>query len=468
LSFSRTLALDDTRANELAQSLAFGYQSRQPPLYEWLLWTSQQIFGTGLPSHLALRYSLIAALGYSAFLATRAAIRDQRWAAIASLSLVASYPVGWTFHEWATQTILLSIACFLTIAAAIRHLREPSLRTSVELGLAIGLGLLAKFSYPLFLGGLLLAALSMPEARARLADRRLLISLAVAALVILPYAAWLFAVRGNIAGSVAHAMIQTAQPHVVRVALGLKRLATSLPLFLLPWIAFVALLAPAAFRKSAGSAPGMPERLAGRTMAFAALLAALGVVAIGATNIGERYMHAILMIAPVYVFARVARLAPAEETQRRFVVLILAAAIVVLGIRFLNFIDNGFTRRASKPAFIPYEAFARALNERGLADGTAVAVLVRDAGNLRAFLPNLRVMSPETYRLLPPPRRPSDDRSCILIWVDGLEIEARAMAPLDGRPIERIAVRGEPSIFGAPRSASWLVARLDPATPVCR
>jgi hypothetical protein len=470
LSVSRTLALDDARASELVQSLELGYQARQPPLYEWLLWCSQQVFGTGLPSHIVLRYSLIAALGYAAFIATRTAVRDERWAAVASLSLVASYPVGWTFHDWGTQTILLCIACFLTLAAAIRYLENPGLRTSVWLGLAIGFGLLAKFSYPLFLGGLLLSALSLPDARRRLADLRLLLTLAIAVAMILPFLAWLIAVHASIAGAVAEAMVQHGLPHFVRALVGLGRLLLSMPLFLLPWIALVALLAPGAFRRryASATAAALPEELTGRAMAFAALLSMIGILLIGATNIGERYMHAILIATPVYVFARVERLAPGEERIRRFAVFAVVAAFIGLGMRVLVYTDTGLTRRAERRAMIPYESLTRSLAERGLADGTAISPGIRDAGNLRAFLPSLRVMSPESYRLVRPPRRPADDRSCILIWELDLEDGARLLAPIEGLPRERFEAASPPSIFGAPRRSVWEMVRLDPASPVCR
>jgi hypothetical protein len=470
LILSPTLALDDARASELVQSLELGYQARQPPLYEWLLWGSQQIFGTELPSFLVLRYILIALLGYSVFAATRVAVRDERWAAVASLSLVASYPVGWLFHEAMTQSILLSIACFATLATGIRYLQAPSWRTSAWLGAAIGFGLLTKFSYPLMLGGLLLAALSLRDTRVRLASRYLLLAAAVAIAMILPYVAWLFAVRGDVAGAVAFAMVQTPQPHVVRALIGMGKLLGSLPLFLLPWIAFIALLAPAAFRRADASAPaaGLPERLAGRTLIFAALLAIAGVAVIGATNIAERYMHAILIVAPVYVFSRVERLTPGESSLRRFGVFFVGAAIVVFGVRMLVYVDTGVTERADRHVLINYEAFTRALAERGLANGTAVALAIRDAGNVRAFLPALRVMSPDSFRLARPARRPADDKSCILIWEAGWEPRARQLAPIDTLPKERFEAQSTPSVLGRPRTDAWVVARLDPASPVCR
>ena len=100
-----------------------------------------------------------------------------------------------------------------------------------------------------------------------------------------------------------------------------------------------------------GLPPGMAERLALRTMMIAAMLAAIGVAAIGATNVAERYMHAILIVAPVYLFARVARLAPQRQWQpiRRFAVFMLSAAVVILAVRFAAFVDNGISRRADRP-----------------------------------------------------------------------------------------------------------------------
>ena len=311
LSITRTLTLDDSRASELVQTLSLGYQLRQPPLYEWLLWFSQQAFGSGIESHLVVRYSLIALLGIATYGAVRAAVKDDRWAAVASFSLVFSYPVGWTFHEWATQTILLSIACMVTMHAAIRFFEAPSARAASLLGLAIALGLYAKFSYPLFLGGLLAAALSIEETRRRLLDVRLLISLVIAAIAISPYVYWIVQVRGDVVADLSSHLIMSERPHLERAAIGLWRLVSSVLIFLLPWLLFVALLAPKAFLPAPANtaAPSLVERLALRTMLFAAVIAAVGIAASGATNIAERYMHPILIIAPIYVFARIVRLA---------------------------------------------------------------------------------------------------------------------------------------------------------------
>lgn len=470
LSISRTLTLDDSRASELAQTLSPGYQVRQPPLYEWLLWGSQQLLGAGIESHLLVRYSLIAALGIATFGAVRAATASEGWAAAASLSLVFSYPVGWTFHEWATQTILLCIACMATMHAAIRFLDRPNWPRTIWLGLAMTLGCYAKFSYPLFLAALLLAALSLPEARRRLFDARLLVSAAIAILALFPYALWVLQVNGNIAAEISAHLIQEPVSHFRRALIGLGRLAISMPLFLLPWLLFVALLAPPAFLRQVGetAAAGNAEKLSLRTMLFAALLAAVGIAALGATNIAERYMHPILIVAPVYVFARVRRIADRPEMVRNAGLFAAGAAIFLFVFRFAAATDNPLTQNLSRGLLAPYAGLAELLKARGITEGTVLTVRVREAGNLRAFNPDLRVIAKDSLRPMPPPRRPADNRSCVLLWAERQEREAASIAPLGGLQIERLDVEASASVIFGTRPGTWFMARLEPGSPACR
>jgi hypothetical protein len=469
LNISRTLSLDDSRASELVQHFALGYQERQPPLYEWLLWCVQRVTGPEIESHLIVRYSLIAAVGIACYGAVRAALKDERWAAVASLSLAASFPVGWSFHEWGTQTILLCIACFATLHAAINWLERPSARTSLWLGGAIGIGLMAKFSYPIMFGGLLIACFSMKELRPRLADKRLFLSLAVALAICAPYLFWLAQVHGNVMHAVEHTMITQPKPHWLRSLIGLAKLAKSLPLFLLPWLAFIVVIAPRAFGFGRASAPpaGMAERLTLRSMIAAAILVAIGIVAIGATNIAERYMHTVLIIAPVYVFARVQRFDPDGLTLRPFVILALTVALAVFGTRLIATTDNVFAKRADRLSQVPFHGLAIALEEHGIVRGTVVTPDVRDAGNLRSFLPRLRVLALDSFRKSNPPRQ-AGDNTCWLIY-DGLhageEEQALALHPTD---LERIEVNPPASGFGASRQGLWVLGKLPPDSPACR
>jgi hypothetical protein len=470
LDISRTLSIDDARATELVQHLSLGYQAGQPPLHEWLLWCAQQVFGTGIASDLFVRYSLIAVLGLACFGAVRAALDDVRWAAAASLSLAASYPVGWAFHEQGTPMILLSIACFATMHAAIRWLEKPSMGAAIRLGGAIGLGLLSKFTYPFFLGGLAIACLGTAETRRRLADPRLLVSAAIAFAMISPYLLWLANVQNDVAAVADRVIVLRDKSYLRRVLAGLARLVKSIPLFLLPWLAFVAVLAPSAFRSAApGVAPAPAiERLALRTMIAAAALAVLGIVAAGAANATERYMHPVLIVAPVYVFARIRRFGLREASPRLFAALAVVAAAAVFCIRIAAMTDSGFGKRVDRFSRIPYETLAGVLEARGAGEGTIVTFDVRDAGNLRAFLPQLRVIAADSSRILRPPRRASDDLSCLLVYAKGRPKEPEKLTLFGALEPERIDVSAPPSRFGASRQGTWWVAKLDPGSAACR
>ncbi|HEY6656844.1 MAG TPA: hypothetical protein VI038_08445 [Methyloceanibacter sp.] len=88
--------LQDALAAELLQGhLAGGYQVRNPPLYEWLLWAVQQLVGPGPLSYLILRYSLIASTGILFTVALLHTVASARVAAAFSLSLVLFFWFGW-------------------------------------------------------------------------------------------------------------------------------------------------------------------------------------------------------------------------------------------------------------------------------------------------------------------------------------------------------------------------------------
>jgi hypothetical protein len=200
-------------------------------------------------------------------------------------------------------------------------------------------------------------------------------------------------------------------------------------------------------------------------MLFAALLAAIGIAATGATNVAARYMHPILIIAPVFAFARIARLTPGGECVQRYIVAALVAAPVIFAIRFVGVTDNPLTERAGRALLIPYEELAGELAARGV-KGTVVSVNVREAGNLRAFLPHLRVISEDSLRAESPPAATQVD--CALIWTRGQDEKARALGNVDSAKVERIVIDREPRGSLASRAGTWFFAPLEPGARVCR
>ena len=58
---SSTLGEDDTLDQILVQELRAGYNPRQPPLYDWVLFYIQKALGTGVLSFLAIKYAALTA-----------------------------------------------------------------------------------------------------------------------------------------------------------------------------------------------------------------------------------------------------------------------------------------------------------------------------------------------------------------------------------------------------------------------
>jgi hypothetical protein len=193
-------------------------------------------------------------------------------------------------------------------------------------------------------------------------------------------------------------------------------------------------------------------------MIFSAVAAALGIVIYGATYVRSLYMHPILMVAPVYVFARIARLTRDGDTVNRFAAVAVMTMIFMLGFRFVAASNNFITRSMHRGLLLPYEELAHALKARGMAEGTMLGVAVRDVGNLRAFFPNLRAMASDSFRIERPPLLPSNARACAVIWRSGQETQAAKFAEVDKLQAERVDIGRE----------TWFVARLDPLSHACR
>ena len=467
---SGNLTLDDAKENELVQWLALGYQTSQPPLFEWILWSVQQLTGAGILSHLLVRYALILAIGVAAFGATRALTRDVRWSAAASISYAFAGFVGWALHEWSTQSVLVSVACLASLHAMLVFLRNPSAWQAILLGLVIGVGLLSKYNYLFYLGGLVLAVVSVREVRGRLVDRYLLLSCLVAAACCAPYVWWLATGHASLVGMPVLAPARSPQPHVVRALLGLGWLALSLAAFLNVWPVMVAMLAWPAFRPARDRRPPapIPERIAARSIVLATGLTALGIVAIGASHVQLRYLYPLLVTAPVCVFARISRLAPEPRRARRVAVTAVASAALVFGLRLVTFFDTGLSSVLSvyREFAVPYDGLAAELGARGLTDGTLVAFGVREAGNMRAHLPELRVIAGHgSFQGDRSPRRPSDQRRCVLLWKDGEGEPMRSLAQRDLGSATRLDVTTS-TIWGLRRGV-WYYELIDPRSPIC-
>lgn len=503
---SPVLGTDDMYENVLVQVLQPGYILRQPPLYEWLLWSVQQVTGPTIWSFLLLKYGLTSLSALFLFLLARRAIEDPRLAALCIFSYSLFYQFGWNLHEGVTHTVVLVTACSATAWAFLRVLERGDLRDHVALGLAFGAGLLSKHSYPLFPLALLLACLSLPAWRARLSPLRLLLVLAVGLAVYSPYLFWVTREGFSLLGTATRTMGVSGEPdpHLWRAITGLGRLGFGLIGFSVPLVPLVVLIFFARYRalvlrgqEGRIKAPLSPvATLLLRAVIAVIVLTAVLILVSGATYVKERHMHPLLLLMPIVLFADLARF----DWSGRFVPRCRQMALAIVAVALVGFLARVPGLVAPDRTFCggkcrhmkPYEDLHAPLSALGADGAMMIGADDYTAGNLRVLFPRSKVrvldwLSSSSLAGSARSVRRAPDQQCLLVWeegetepdrtaedvfqstyavepgVDGATDEAREMAPavyLKGSWPHFWKVEGW-------RHSWWGVRALSPASGIC-
>jgi hypothetical protein len=418
LSLSDTIGVDDAIEGVFTQSLAPGYDPRQPPLYTWLLWLVQRVTGPSLLSFLILKYGLLSATFLLYYKIAERLFADTRYAALTAWSLLLLYQIGWNLHEGVTQTQVLMLACTATLFTFLRASDRPNATNYILFGLVIGAGLLAKLSFGAFLGCLAVGALLTPRFRPTLLSPRLLITLTVAAVVVSPYARWLIDGATDL-DSVFRSAVGAGDntDYLPRVGKGLLSVLLTTLGFLSPLLPILLLLFPHSLRRHV-TVPGTDtgvQRLIGIMLVFGFMLLVLGVLLAGVSGYKERWLHPFLLVAPLYFLCRVRSVNPTPGRVRVYLMIVIGVSTIVVGLRTAHLVVGPPLCNKCRP-LVPYAKLADALAQAGFTTGTIVVRNGNTAGNLRAAFPDARVhvLNNPTYE--PPAAPPQSGRRCLVVW----------------------------------------------------
>lgn len=223
VSVSPALKWDEAEQMLWSQQLAWGYGA-QPPLYTWLQWALNLVFGPSVLALSLLKHTLLALTYALMYLAGRELLgpRGAWWASASMLLLPA---LGWYSIRDQTHTILVTAMTCGAWWLLLRGLRRPQPATFAWLGLVCGLGLLAKYNFALVAVAMGAAALSLPEGRRALRTQGGWLAPVLALLVVLPHAQWLLAHLPQATEGTVQRMDISAQPRWGR---GLRELAAAL------------------------------------------------------------------------------------------------------------------------------------------------------------------------------------------------------------------------------------------------
>jgi 4-amino-4-deoxy-L-arabinose transferase-like glycosyltransferase len=436
LAIASALELDEAEQLVLTQQLAWGY-GRQAPLYTWLLALVFRLVGV-TPLALALLKSglLLAAYAF-VYRSARLVTGRADHAAVAAVSLLFVPQIAWESQRDLTHTVLAVAAAAATLFFFLRACEAPAATGFVALGATVAVGFLAKGSYAFFLGGLALAAVTVPRARAVLLDARMLLAVGVAAALLAPHARWLLDHR-DIVPAAAQDVGAPGRHLAARVA-GLADVArATVVLAAVPVAVFAAITRP--------WAPPPPrvhtgdyERLIGRAIVAALALEAVVVLALGMTVIRARWMQPVVVALPVLLTAALRDRLDEPRRRRLFALgLVAAGAIVVAMAAHLWLLGlRGEPSRLDAP-------FERLAGEMRPLVARADVIVTENrwlGGNLRLQFPGKTVVVPEWPALVPRRAGP-----CLLVWQTGGALappspELRGLAGLEDGAARAAALR---------------------------
>lgn len=189
LAISPSMELDESEQYLNSFVFRLGYD-HQPPLYSWIVWLTTFLSGRNLLTLVAIKYSMLF-LFYLSFYFTARLLWDRKESLLILASLLLFSTYSYEVNRDLSHTVLVSLMAVLTLFVFIRLMMKATVTSYLLLGTFIGLGLLSKYNYGLFLVALILASLSSREGRKALFSRKIFLSFLCGALLLLPHAIWL-------------------------------------------------------------------------------------------------------------------------------------------------------------------------------------------------------------------------------------------------------------------------------------
>jgi hypothetical protein len=197
----------------------------------------------------------------------------------------------------------------------------------------------------------------------------------------------------------------------------------------------------------------------------------LGALLTGATHYLERYMHPFFLLTALWLVGLVESSGDASRRLAALSAVLLAITLIVVPIRLRDALHAMDSDCRKCRIAIPYDGLAAKLAAQGFESGTLIATDRHDAGNLRRYFPDARVVRVERPAYAPPLRAGDGTAKVAVVWRhgSGKQVPKEARREFEqiagsgvGTP-QRIAVPWQPFPPGsAERVWEWTILVADP------
>ena len=193
--FKSALELEDAEQAYYSQWFRWGYDD-QPPLYTWLQYGFNTIFGVGKISFSILRGILFAGTLLMLYRYSKLRIKDVDTSKLAILALVfIPVYIDFTFRRL-SHTSLLCLSVVASYYCIQLLMQRKSILNYLLLGFVLGVGLLSKYNYAFFLVTFALGSLWDKDLRAIVFNPKMLFTILFSCLLVAPHAYWLLGPDG--------------------------------------------------------------------------------------------------------------------------------------------------------------------------------------------------------------------------------------------------------------------------------
>lgn len=193
--FKSALELEDAEQAYYSQWLRWGYDD-QPPLYTWLQYIINQVFGVQKVSFSLLRGLIFAGILLLMGQFTSNMLKNRRKVELAVFGLVL-LPVfiDLTFRRL-SHTSLLCLAILATFLVVQRLLHHKTWTNYALFGLILSVGMMSKYNYILFLAAFCFALIFDSLLRQVLFNKKMILSILLIVLFLFPHFFWLLGPEG--------------------------------------------------------------------------------------------------------------------------------------------------------------------------------------------------------------------------------------------------------------------------------
>jgi 4-amino-4-deoxy-L-arabinose transferase-like glycosyltransferase len=333
--FSQTLQVDDAEQIDYAQNILLGYPIPQPPLYSWLSWGMFKTFSTGLFTLTLLKYILIFLTFWFTWLVSGQLFQHIQTRYIATYSYLLMPSFAWHMHQGFTHTILLGFGIILSLHALLLLKENNSIKNYLYFGLSLGIGLMAKYSFLLFMIPLLISAISIASFRKIIINQKILLSIGVFIIVVGPHAYWLTQHYQEVFLSIDQKLKVTSDNLLVDRIKSVGQFTGAAIAFVVPFsLIFIINSWRKIFNIDKQASKDDSALLLNRFFLIILGSVVLLAIFVSMPHFKVRWFHPLMMIFPLWMLARIERkmLLP-KSIMRWFAVITIIFTVLILSIR---------------------------------------------------------------------------------------------------------------------------------------